>query len=82
MKDLSREEMKKLIGGVMAPPEGGWCSTTFNCSDGSKATLTCEHAEGGCYGSDADSSSSGEGYGYCQENGELIMNVCPTKFNN
>jgi hypothetical protein len=82
MQKLSKDEMKKVIGGIYAPPEpppssgGSWCSTTFNCSDGSKKTLTCEHAEAGCVGIDASSSDSGNGYGYCEENGTIYYGLC------
>lgn len=73
MKQLSKDEMKKVVGGIMAPPDG-WCSATIHCSDGSTATLVCEHAQSGCVGIDA--SDDGNGYAYCQENGAIIINHC------
>lgn len=67
-------EMKNVSGGNFPP--GGWCSTTFACANGTSATLTCENASAGCYGVDASSSNSGQGYGYCQENGVLKWGSC------
>lgn len=72
MKQLSKEQMKRVMGGVAA---GAWCSTTFQCSDGTKRTLTCENATAGCVGID-DIGSEGDGYGYCEENGGIIMSSC------
>jgi len=81
MQKLSKEEMQKVMGGVYEPPQpppnsGSWCSTTFNCSDGSKQTLTCDNSDAGCVGIDASSNTNGDGYGYCSENGTLTFSYC------
>ncbi len=73
MKKLSKDEMKKVVGGVMAPPNN-WCSATVNCKNGTTVTLVCEHSQAGCVG--IDYSDSGDGYAYCEENGGLIFNHC------
>ncbi len=79
MTELKVDEMKKIVGGVEAPPDpgsGSWCSTTFNCSDGSSQTLTCPNAEAGCVGVDASSNPNGDGYGYCEQNGTIDFSQC------
>lgn len=74
MKKLSKEQMKQVIGGVMAP-SGGWCSATVNCADGTTRTLVCENSQAGCVGIDADDGKNG--YAYCQEqDGSLTFNSC------
>jgi len=45
VQKLSKEEMKKVIGGMMNG--GGWCSATAYSSDGTTVTLVCENSQAG-----------------------------------
>lgn len=67
--------MKNVMGGKLE--NSGWCSTTFTCANGTTQTMTCENAQAGCVGVDAgDSGGSGNGYGYCQQNGVVTFSTC------
>ena len=40
MKQLSKEEMKTLMGGLVAPPEDGGTSCSASCPSGQSASIT------------------------------------------
>ena len=54
MKNLSKDEMKKVMGGVMAPPGCQVGETTWHCTVGSQypENYTCQNtpSSGGCGG--------------------------------
>jgi hypothetical protein len=80
-KRMSKESLKEIMGGNVPIGGGGWCSATATCANGTKVTLVCEHAPNGCVGIDYTSSTSGNGYAYCQENGVLTINQCSSVSN-
>lgn len=49
MKDLSKDEMKKVLGGVMAPPPNQPCSTQYElvCTTPNGSESWCRTSESG-----------------------------------
>ena len=72
---LSREQLKKIIGGSGSGNNEG-CSATAACLDGSTTTVSCPFVDSMC--TSVDASGTHNGYAYCQggAGGTIYYAVC------
>jgi bacteriocin-like protein len=73
MKNLSKDEMKKVIGGIYYPPPGS-SSCSIKCADGTIGTQDCENGVDCVASPDSDSVLCGSTE-YCVCDGHDIPNT-------
>lgn len=61
---LTKEELKKILGGSGSGGGNEGCSATASCSDGTTATVSCSNIDSTCTAVDATGTQNG--YAYCQ----------------